>query len=101
MSKRAISRGKRVKQGDIIGYVGATGLAEAPHLHYEFLVNGVHRNPRTVKLPQADPISKSELAAFKLATAPVLTQLAQNQAPAEFALNGARAANQAGSTSAN
>ena len=101
MSKRAISRGKRVKQGDIIGYVGATGLAEAPHLHYEFLVNGVHRNPRTVKLPQADPISKSKLAAFKLATAPVLTQLAQNQAPAEFALNGARAANQAGSTSAN
>ena len=55
-SKRS-AKGKRVKQGQVIGYVGQTGLATGPHLHYEFLVNGVHRNPRTVKLPQADPIA--------------------------------------------
>jgi murein DD-endopeptidase MepM/ murein hydrolase activator NlpD len=51
-------KGKTVSQGQIIGYVGKTGLATGPHLHYEFRVNGVHRNPLTVKLPKADPISK-------------------------------------------
>lgn len=75
MSRRAVSRNKRVKQGDVIGYVGATGLAEAPHLHYEFVVNGVHRNPRTVKLPQAQPVAKSEKARFTNETRPWLTQL--------------------------
>lgn len=48
--------GSRVKQGDIIGYVGATGLATGPHLHYEYRVDGVHRNPRTVPLPPANPV---------------------------------------------
>jgi len=57
-SKRAVKKGQRVKQGQVIGYVGSTGMSEAPHLHYEFLVNGVHRNPRTVKLPDAQPIAK-------------------------------------------
>ncbi len=68
LSKRSVARGKRVRQGQLIGYVGATGLAEAPHLHYEFVVNGVHRNPRTVKLPEAEPIGKSELDRFKQQT---------------------------------
>ncbi len=49
--------GSRVRQGQTIGFVGATGLATAPHLHYEYRVNGVHRNPRTVKLPAAQPIN--------------------------------------------
>jgi len=75
MSRRAVSRGKRVKQGQVIGYVGATGLAEAPHLHYEFLVNGVHRNPRTVKLPKAEPISKNEKSNFMLASQSLINQL--------------------------
>jgi len=75
MSRRAVSKNKRVKQGQVIGYVGMTGLAEAPHLHYEFLVNGVHRNPRTVKLPQAKPIAKSEKELFAAATTPLLEQL--------------------------
>jgi murein DD-endopeptidase MepM/ murein hydrolase activator NlpD len=75
MSKRAVSNNKRVKQGEIIGYVGATGLAEAPHLHYEFVVNGVHRNPRTVSLPQAEPVAQSEKPRFTNETRPWLTQL--------------------------
>lgn len=54
---RGVHRGVRVKQGEVIGYVGMTGLATGPHLHYEFRVNGVHRNPLTVKLPQAAPIA--------------------------------------------
>jgi murein DD-endopeptidase MepM/ murein hydrolase activator NlpD len=67
--------GKSVSQGDIIGYVGASGWATAPHLHYEFLVNGVHRNPRTVSLPQAKPIPKAELTRFKQVTLPHLARL--------------------------
>lgn len=75
LSTRMVSRGKRVKQGDIIGKLGATGMVTGAHLHYEFLVNGVHRNPRTVKLPDAEPIAKSELERFKQQTAPLLKQL--------------------------
>ena len=72
---RNIRRGKRVKQGQIIGYVGKTGLATGPHLHYEFQVNGVHRNPLTVKLPKASSVPKKHLADFKLQTAAILAQL--------------------------
>ncbi len=74
-TKRTVRKGQRVKQGQVIGYVGMTGLAQAPHLHYEFLVNGVHRNPRTVDLPKADPLPKAELAAFQQVATPLLNQL--------------------------
>lgn len=62
---RGMRKGKRVKQGDIIGFVGSTGYATGPHLHYEFRVNNVHRNPLTVKLPAAKPINKAYLSDFK------------------------------------
>ncbi len=67
--------GRRVKQGETIGYVGASGLATAPHLHYEYRVNGVHRNPRTVKLPPAEPIRPQYREDFLLAVAPYWQQL--------------------------
>lgn len=55
---KGINTGTRVRQGQTIGYVGMTGLATGPHLHYEFRVNGTHRNPLTVKFPDAQPIDK-------------------------------------------
>ncbi len=67
--------GKRVRQGQIIGYVGATGTVTARHLHYEYRVNGVHRNPRTVKLPKAQPVANAYRADFEAAAAPLLQQL--------------------------
>ena len=73
---RGIKRRSSVKQGQIVGYVGKSGLATGPHLHYEFRVNGVHRNPLTVALPKAEPIARSLLAQFKSHAAPYLEQLA-------------------------
>jgi len=69
--------GSRVRQGQTIGYVGATGLATANHLHYEYRINGVHRNPRTVELPQADPISDKYRERFLTTAAPILEELEQ------------------------
>ena len=74
-SKRAVKKGERVKQGQVIGYVGSTGMSEASHLHYEFLLNGVHRNPRTVKLPDAKPIKKKYKAEFAALSSQRLMEL--------------------------
>ena len=59
-----IKEGKKVIQGQTIGYVGSTGLATGPHLHYEFHVNGKHKDPLKVKFPYADPIGKDEETKF-------------------------------------
>lgn len=60
--------GQRIAQGTVIGYVGSTGLATGPHLHYEFRVNGVHMNPLKMTLPPPAPLSGSDLVAFKSET---------------------------------
>jgi murein DD-endopeptidase MepM/ murein hydrolase activator NlpD len=79
--------GQQVKQGTTIGYVGKSGLATGPHLHYEFRVNGVHRNPLTVKLPNTQPIKKSLLAEFKKQTQPLIAQLNKAKASTLLAQN--------------
>ncbi len=70
-----MKNGTRVKQGQIIAYVGMTGLATGPHLHYEFRIDGVHHNPLTIKFLESDPIPRQRMADFTARSRPLLAQL--------------------------
>lgn len=93
---KGVRSGSRVKQGDIIGYVGSTGMATGPHLHYEFRLDGVHRNPLTYKTPKASSINESERPLFELLANQHLAQLDQISQAYQLAKSG-QSADQLGS----
>lgn len=73
--RSGLRNGSTVRQGQVIGYVGKTGLATAPHLHYEFRINGIHKNPITVALPRANPMPASVAARWRADNAAIVAQL--------------------------
>ncbi|HLA30628.1 MAG TPA: peptidoglycan DD-metalloendopeptidase family protein [Pseudomonas sp.] len=72
---KGVRNGANVKQGQIIGYIGTTGLSTGPHLHYEFQISGVHVDPLSQKLPMSDPIARSEKARFMQQSKPLMAQM--------------------------
>ncbi|MCX4189978.1 OapA family protein [Methylophaga sp. OBS3] len=79
--KSGIKVGQRVRQGDVIGYIGSSGLATGPHLHYEFRVDGVHKDPLTVELPKAEALPAQYRQQFAMLSEPLLARLDNVQIP--------------------
>jgi murein DD-endopeptidase MepM/ murein hydrolase activator NlpD len=79
---RSLRTGRQVQQGQVIGYVGSTGAATGPHLHYEYRIRGRHQNPRTVPLPDAKPIPANYLEEFTVLSSRLLTELDRIRASA-------------------
>lgn len=79
LTKRNVSKGANVKQGQIIGTLGKTGRVTGAHLHYEFIVNGVHRNPRTITLPKAESIARKEKPQFDALSRQLMATISQNK----------------------
>ncbi|MFQ3211169.1 MAG: murein DD-endopeptidase MepM/ murein hydrolase activator NlpD [Candidatus Paceibacteria bacterium] len=82
-----VKKGSRVKQGQIIGYIGSSGLVTGPHLHYEFRANGVHKNPLKVKFPNVKPLNKKQMKEFKPMANAILAQLQSYQLGSPLASN--------------
>lgn len=95
LQKRMANTGQRVSQHQVIGAVGSTGAATGPHLHYEFLVSGVHRNPRTIlkDLPKAQKLPEAEMANFRQAINRANFQLAVLRSSNHLAMNDASGLN--------
>jgi len=70
-----LKAGQRVEQNQVIGYVGSSGLATASHLHYEYRIDGIHKNPRTVELPQAKPIQNEYKEDFLVKSGSIINEL--------------------------
>jgi murein DD-endopeptidase MepM/ murein hydrolase activator NlpD len=70
-----VHQGRRIAQGEILGFVGSTGLATGPHLHYEFHVNGVHQNPMRLAMPPGPPITAQSRSAFDETALPLFARL--------------------------
>ncbi|MGM0434947.1 MAG: OapA family protein [Pseudomonadota bacterium] len=84
--KRGLRRGETVQQGEVIAYVGMSGLATGPHLHYEYRVSGQPRDPLHVSLPDADPIPEDRMAEFRAQTNPRLARLSEEDNSFQIAL---------------
>ncbi|MFT4976111.1 MAG: murein DD-endopeptidase MepM/ murein hydrolase activator NlpD [Myxococcota bacterium] len=81
LSRIAVAKGERIKQGQIIGYVGSTGMSTGPHLHYQFWVNGRYVDPMSIELPRGQRLSDAELARFSTTRDDLLARLGSEPTP--------------------